>query len=157
MERGYCRRRSRLSIVGFMIALGLACASPATAAGPNVDLRGATAFETLANINRYVNAQPWQSDRERYGRRDHWASPAEFWAAPAGGDCEDYARAKQALLRAHGLPGGEIVTFLSREVGRVHAVLRVPLDGELWTLDNLKPTIEPWRTGPLFIVIKVVP
>jgi predicted transglutaminase-like cysteine proteinase len=47
----------------------------------------------LNKINDEVNAIPYVSDQDMYGKADYWASPEEFYANN-GGDCEDFAIAK---------------------------------------------------------------
>ena len=58
--------------------------------------------EQLRAVNLFVNRWPYRPDQDTYGRRDHWATPLEFFAN--SGDCEDYAIAKYVSLRRLGVP-----------------------------------------------------
>ncbi len=91
----------------------------------------------LQAVNARVNRVPWRDDRETYGVEDHWATPQEFFRK--GGDCEDYAIAKYAVLERLGWPPSRMWIVVMREtvISSVHAVLMVEHDGRLWTLDNL--------------------
>lgn len=97
----------------------------------------------LEHINRTVNRRiRYASDREVWGREDHWASPLELWLQGRG-DCEDYAVAKFALLRAAGVPDDALrLTHVqaTRDGQRMaHLVLVVQEDAETepLVLDNL--------------------
>jgi len=91
----------------------------------------------LAAINARVNRVPMRDDRETYGTEDHWARPDEFFRN--GGDCEDYAIAKYAILESLGWPAEAMWVVVIREtaISLTHAVLVVRHDERLWTLDNL--------------------
>ena len=52
-----------------------------------------------AAVNRIVH---WRSDHDNYGLDDYWAMPIE--TLMRGGDCEDFAILKYALLAASGVP-----------------------------------------------------
>ena len=97
----------------------------------------------LFGVNRLANNRPYRSDRDAYGRRDHWASPLQFLAA--SGDCEDYAIFKYALLRHLGLPADALRVVLLRASDRrpAHAVLAAYLAGEAFILDNLSERVLP--------------
>src|SRR5262249_5961815 len=76
-----------------------------------------------------------------YGVEDHWATPQEFFRR--GGDCEDYAIAKYAVLEHLGWPRERLWIVVMREtvISPIHAVLMVELEGRLWTLDNLSDRV----------------
>lgn len=104
-------------------------------------LRDKGRLEQLGAVHGYMNARRWVDDRVNYGMSDYWATPLEFLAR--GGDCEDYAFAKYVSLRRLGFPA-EILRILVLDdlnAGQPHAVLLVHLDGQVWVLDNLAPTI----------------
>ena len=61
--------------------------------------------EQVDAVNDFLNKYTFIEDRKNYGRADYWATPAEF-AAHGGGDCEDYAISKMAILTALGWPQG---------------------------------------------------
>jgi predicted transglutaminase-like cysteine proteinase len=98
---------------------------------------GLPALAQLQAVNTRVNRVPWRDDRDNYGQDDHWATPQEFFRK--GGDCEDYAIAKYAVLERLGWPARRMWIVVLREtvISLVHAVLMVEHDGKLWTLDNL--------------------
>jgi predicted transglutaminase-like cysteine proteinase len=91
----------------------------------------------LQAVNERVNRVPMRDDLDNYGVDDYWATPAEFFRN--GGDCEDYAIAKYAVLERLGWPPERMWIVVLREtvISPVHAVLMVQHDGRLWTLDNL--------------------
>ena len=92
--------------------------------------------EDLRSVNTAVNRTPYVADADNYGVDDYWASPDEF--AARGGDCEDYAIAKYALLKARGLSANQmrIVIVRDLELNTAHAVLSVNLGGVHYILDN---------------------
>jgi predicted transglutaminase-like cysteine proteinase len=58
----------------------------------------------LEAINRFFNqGVRWRSDADLWGQDDFWTTPLQLLARGAG-DCEDYAIAKYAALRAAGVP-----------------------------------------------------
>jgi predicted transglutaminase-like cysteine proteinase len=91
----------------------------------------------LAAVNARINRVPFRDDWSNYGVADHWATPREFFRR--GGDCEDFAIAKYAVLERLGWPPARMWIVVLREtvMSQVHAVLMVEHDGRLWTLDNL--------------------
>jgi predicted transglutaminase-like cysteine proteinase len=92
----------------------------------------------LGEVNRAVNlALRPMSDLAQYGVADRWAPPLDAIARGAG-DCEDYAIAKYAALRAAGLEEDELRLVLVRDLKRRedHAVLTARLDGRWLVLDN---------------------
>ena len=57
----------------------------------------------IGEINRAINlAIAATSDKIQYGVEDRWASPLTTFTSGRG-DCEDYALAKYAALRAAGI------------------------------------------------------
>lgn len=101
--------------------------------------------EQLIQVNRYVNETTYIQDVANWGKSDHWAAPAEFFAK--GGDCEDYAIAKYFSLRKLGFPPEQlrIVVLRDRRRRQVHAVLAVTWGNRTLVLDNLRDRIVPWR------------
>ncbi len=107
-------------------------------------------------INREINffIVP-TSDLAQWGVADRWSAPIETFAAGRG-DCEDYAIAKYAALRAAGLANTDIRLIVVRNnaVGEHHAVVAVRLDGDWTILDYrwlaLVRDREMWRGTPLF-------
>jgi predicted transglutaminase-like cysteine proteinase len=95
----------------------------------------------LQAVNARINRVPPRADRENYGVEDHWATPQDFFRR--GGDCEDYAIAKYAVLEHLGWPASRMWIVVLREtvISPIHAVLMVEREGRLWTLDNLSDRI----------------
>jgi predicted transglutaminase-like cysteine proteinase len=92
----------------------------------------------LGEINRAVNlAIRPMSDLANYGEVDVWSSPLATLARGAG-DCEDYAIAKMAALKAAGVPSEDLRLVILHDSahGEDHAVLAVRLDGRWLVLDN---------------------
>ncbi len=104
-------------------------------------------------VQARLNRLPFRSDAARWGVEDYWASPEEFLAS--GGDCEDYALAKMAVLRRLGWREEALELVLVRDLARnrAHAVLRVHDTSGDWLLDNqsagLLPTQSQTRYFPL--------
>jgi len=92
----------------------------------------------LGAVNRAVNlAIRPMSDLANYGEVDVWSSPLATLARGAG-DCEDYAIAKMAALKAAGVPAADLRLVILRELARDedHAVLAVRLGARWVVLDN---------------------
>jgi predicted transglutaminase-like cysteine proteinase len=87
-------------------------------------------------VNRYVNQTPYQSDMDRYGIADYWATPGEFLGR--SGDCEDYAIAKYVALGESGTASDDLRLVVVRDARRKadHAVVAIRFDGEWLILDN---------------------
>jgi predicted transglutaminase-like cysteine proteinase len=94
----------------------------------------------LEAVNRFFNRHVrWRSDAELWGQDDFWATPLQLLARGAG-DCEDYAVAKYAALRAAGVPAerlrlvyveaitapGAAVPALVAETGAATTVVAAP-------------------------------
>jgi predicted transglutaminase-like cysteine proteinase len=104
-------------------------------------------------INRDVNqAVRYVSDFQQHGVADLWSSPLETLTAGTG-DCEDYAIAKLALLRAAGVAEADIKLMLVRDtaVREDHAVLGVRIDGRWLVLDNRFSRLAETRDLPHFM------
>jgi predicted transglutaminase-like cysteine proteinase len=99
-------------------------------------LRGKSRREQLVAVNAYMNARPYITDATNWGRKDYWATPAEFLTR--SGDCEDYAIAKFFALKRLGWSADALrlaaVKDLDQGVG--HAVLIAYEGGRSWLLDN---------------------
>jgi predicted transglutaminase-like cysteine proteinase len=104
-------------------------------------------------VNRAVNqAIRYVSDYEQHGVADLWSSPLETLASGAG-DCEDYAIAKFAVLRAAGIPEKDLKVLLVRDlaVRQDHAVLSVRVDGRWLVLDNRRMALIETADLPEFM------
>ena len=119
-----------------------------TAAASASDLR--TRVET---VNRDVNqAVRYVGDYQQHGVADLWSSPLETLTTGVG-DCEDYAIAKLALLRAAGIAETDLKLMLVRDtsVRQDHAVLGVRIDGRWLVLDNRFSRLMETRDLPHFM------
>ncbi len=112
--------------------------------------------EMARRVNDFVNQQNYVSDMRNWGISDHWSTPIEFFQR--GGDCEDFAIAKYASLRALGVPEERlriaIVQDLQQDIP--HAVLIVYTDSGALMLDNQKRQVRPVesvdRYRPIFSI-----
>ncbi len=99
-------------------------------------LKGRSRMAQIMAVNETLNLVPYMSDETNYGREDYWATPAEFLAL--GGDCEDYAIAKYASLRALGFAPEQlrIVIVDDLKEQKPHAILVVYEGGDVFVLDS---------------------
>lgn len=114
------------------------------AAGQLVDELQALPIDARVEaVNRWVNAKPYVSDQENWGRDDYWERIDEFLSF--GGDCEDYAVAKYALLRALGIAAEamQVMVAIDQRNGEVHAVLAVHDGDGIILLDNQTDQLIP--------------
>jgi predicted transglutaminase-like cysteine proteinase len=92
----------------------------------------------IGEINRAVNlAIAAASDTNQYGVEDRWASPLTTFTSGRG-DCEDYALAKYAALRAVGFGDSDLRLLIVRlpQSQTDHAVLSVRHEDRWLVLDN---------------------
>ena len=92
----------------------------------------------IGEINRAINlAIAATSDKSQYGVEDRWASPLMTFTSGRG-DCEDYALAKYAALRAAGFAQDDLRFLIVRlpHLQTDHAVLSVRHEGRWLILDN---------------------
>jgi predicted transglutaminase-like cysteine proteinase len=107
----------------------------------------------LGEVNRAVNlALRPMSDLAQYGVVDHWAPPLEALTRGAG-DCEDYAIAKYAALRAAGISEEDLrlVVVHDNKLREDHAVLAARLDGAWLVLDNRRLLMLPDAELPNYV------
>lgn len=99
-------------------------------------LQNASDREKIDGINTFLNKVPYIEDIDNYGKRDYWATPVEFLTR--GGDCEDYAIAKYASLRALGFTADQLrIAIVTDKVKNIpHAILVVYSDEGNFVLDN---------------------
>ena len=103
-----------------------------------VSLRGEGVIAKLEAVNGYVNARVrFVDDRIQFGVADRWL-PASETLARGRGDCEDFALAKRAMLRAAGVPDKDLYLVVLKDLSRRadHAVLVVRATGRFLVLDN---------------------
>jgi len=117
-----------------------ACTDRRAGAGPSK----AEQLALIAMVNREVNrAVRAVSDRQQYGRTDHWSLPTT-----AGGDCEDYALLKKKELIRHGLDPKTLLLATVLDRRRIpHAVLIYRSSKGDVLLDNLTDDVIDWRAS----------
>lgn len=94
-------------------------------------------------VNTLLNARPYVEDKRNYGKTDYWATPVQFMER--GGDCEDYAIAKYASLRALGVPAEQmrVAIVMDKQLGIHHAILIVyDTNRQAYVLDNQSKTVK---------------
>ena len=101
-------------------------------------LRDEGIIAKLEAVNGYVNARVrFVDDRIQFGVADRWL-PASETLARGRGDCEDFALAKRAMLRAAGVAESDLYLVVLKDLSRRadHAVLVVRAAGRFLVLDN---------------------
>lgn len=119
-------------------------------------------FKTLplkdmaSRVNDVMNAKRYIVDSKNWGTSDYWATPIEFMQR--GGDCEDFAIAKYAALRALGVPEERLRIAIVHDTQKniPHALLIVYTDQGAYYLDNQTTKIVnanvPGRYRPIFSI-----
>lgn len=99
-------------------------------------LSGLSDAQKVAGVNDYVNKTTYIEDKQNYSKSDYWATPIEFFAR--GGDCEDFAIAKYASLRALGFRADQMrIAIVQDKIKNIpHAILIVYTDEGTFVLDN---------------------
>jgi predicted transglutaminase-like cysteine proteinase len=99
-------------------------------------MKGKSQRAQIEAVNNMVNQTRYIEDSNNYGKSDHWATPLEFFAK--GGDCEDFAVAKFASLRALGFSSDQLrIAIVQDKIKRIaHAILIVYSDEGTFVLDN---------------------
>lgn len=101
-------------------------------------LRNAGTIGKIEAVNSYVNARVrFVDDRVQFGVTDRWMAASETLTRGRG-DCEDFAIAKRAMLRAAGMADKDLYLVVLKDVSRRadHAVLVVRAAGRFLVLDN---------------------
>lgn len=101
-------------------------------------LRDEAIFAKLEAVNSYVNRRVrFIDDRVQFGTADKWQAASETFTRGRG-DCEDYAIAKRAMLRAAGVSDRDLYLVVLKDLTRRadHAVLVVRAQGRFLVLDN---------------------
>ena len=101
-------------------------------------IRGQDVLAKLEAVNGYVNGRVrFVDDRVQFGVADRWQAPSDTLARGRG-DCEDFALAKRAMLRAAGLSEKDLYLVVLKDLSRRadHAVLVVRAAGRFLVLDN---------------------
>lgn len=103
----------------------------------NLESMQGLSLEAMArSVNDLINRTEYINDSRNWGKSDYWQTPVEFFTR--GGDCEDFAIAKYASLRALGVPEDRLrITILQdTQKGIPHAVLALYTDDDVLILDN---------------------
>ena len=101
-------------------------------------LSGEDLMARLEAVNSYVNTRVrYVGDRAQFGVEDRWMTATETLGRGRG-DCEDFAIAKRAMLRATGVADRDLYLVVLNDVRRRadHAVLVVRANGRFLVLDN---------------------
>ena len=102
-------------------------------------------MEKLKLTNDYLNNIPWIADPDIWKREDYWATPFETLTT-FGGDCEDIAIGKYAMLRLMGIPDDSLgFAYVETRDKERHMVLvfKENDDSPLYVLDNQVPDVLP--------------
>jgi predicted transglutaminase-like cysteine proteinase len=102
-------------------------------------------MEKLELTNNYLNNIPWIADSNLWKREDYWATPFETLTT-FGGDCEDMAIGKYAMLRLMGIPDDALgfAYVETRDKERHMVLVFKENDGSLlYVLDNQNPNVVP--------------
>jgi predicted transglutaminase-like cysteine proteinase len=119
-------------------------------------LSGASPRDKVAAVNSYINQISYVEDSKNYGQSDYWATPVEFFRK--GGDCEDFAIAKYASLRALGFSTEQLrIAIVQDKIKNIaHAILIVYTEDGTYVLDNqdkrLRHAAEVTRYQPVFSI-----
>lgn len=118
--------------------------------------RGLPLNSKIDAVNDYINQVRYVEDKDNFGQSDYWATPTEFFAR--GGDCEDFAIAKYALLKQLGVPEDRMrLAIVQDKIKNIpHAILIVYTDAGAKILDNqlkqAKPTTIVSRYKPIYSI-----
>lgn len=110
----------------------------------------------LAAVSLFVNRVPYVADTRLFGVEDRWEDPYHFFGH--GGDCEEFALAKYALLWHLGFhPARLHFLAVRRRLDQGgHAVLGVLLNGETYILDQSRNAVLPDHEVKGYIPVYVV-
>jgi predicted transglutaminase-like cysteine proteinase len=99
-------------------------------------MRGLPVEAQVRRVNDLMNSVQYISDKRNWGKSDYWATPVEFMTR--GGDCEDFAIAKYAALRALGVPDSKMRLAIVKDMQKniPHAILIVYTNDGPMILDN---------------------
>ena len=120
------------------------------------DMKKKPTVAQIREVNDYINSIRYIEDKNNYSKSDYWATPVEFFSK--GGDCEDFAIAKYASLRALGFSGEQMrIAIVQDKIKNIpHAVLIVYTDEGTFVLDNqdkrTRKMTEVVRYQPIFSI-----
>lgn len=119
-------------------------------------LQGKSQREQIEGVNAFMNDITYIEDSDNYSKTDYWATPLEFLSR--GGDCEDFAIAKYASLRALGFSTDQLrVAIVTDKIKNIpHAILIVYADDGTFVLDNQSASVKSAsavdRYDPIFSI-----
>jgi len=134
------------------------CVGQCASLASTLTLEGSAIGEQLQHISGSVNRLvSYKTDLQMHGQLDYWSTPNETLRR-GGGDCEDYAILKMALLSRLGVPLSSMEIVVVKDTSRrlFHAVLSVSMNGKNFILDNMTDAVETdvakWNYAPLFSI-----
>lgn len=100
------------------------------------EYKSSSILEMARQVNDMMNEKKYIVDSKNWGKSDYWATPVEFMTR--GGDCEDFAIAKYAALRALGVPEDRMRIAIVQDLQKniPHAILVVYSEKGPVILDN---------------------
>ncbi len=106
-------------------------------------LKNLSLEQKATRVNKIMNDVAYMPDSKTWGQSDYWATPIEFMERGAG-DCEDYALAKYASLRALGVPEDRMRLVILQDTAKniPHAILAVYAESGVLILDNQAKTVK---------------
>ena len=112
--------------------------------------------EKLKVANDTLNKVPWIADKKKWSQNDYWATPIET-ITTFGGDCEDMALGKLAMLRFMGIPKKNLYLgyVKMKKTGEIHMLLVWANDQrtEAKVLDNIDKVIKTGKQRTDFIAV----
>ena len=105
-------------------------------------MKGLSLEAMVERVNNMANRVAYINDSKNWKKSDYWATPIEFFKY--GGDCEDFAIAKYASLRALGVPDSRMRVAIVKDLQKniPHAILIVYTDNGPVLLDNQIKTVK---------------
>lgn len=101
--------------------------------------------DKLAIANAYANSFAWVADAVLWNLEDYWATPFET-ITTRGGDCEDLALVKYAILRMMGVPDKKLGLAYMRNAENQHHMVLLYMDSpdtDVLILDNQHSEVCP--------------
>ena len=100
------------------------------------EFKSSSIHHMASEVNEMMNDKKYIVDSKNWGKSDYWATPIEFLTR--GGDCEDFAIAKYAALRALGVPEDRmrVAIVQDQKKNMPHAILIVYTEKGAMVLDN---------------------
>lgn len=101
----------------------------------NFCLANSSQLDFVTSLNKEINKFEYKDDHYQFGTDDYWQTPREFYSN-GGGDCEDFAIAKYAILaKKFGSKRVRLIYGFTID-GISHMVAGIYIDNQLYILDN---------------------